>query len=73
VFKKKSLGMVVHTYNASTWGTWEAEAGDFRVGGQLGLHETLSQKKKKKIQRWRGSLDHDKFLTSHSGKSIYAM
>jgi hypothetical protein len=31
------------------------------------------KKKNKTIQRWRGSLDYDKLLTSHSGKSIYAM
>jgi hypothetical protein len=37
------------------------------------VYMRLCLKKKKTIQRWRGSLDHDKFLTSHSGKSIYAM
>jgi hypothetical protein len=38
-------------------------------GGQPGLHETQSLKK---IWRWRGKLDHDKFLNFHSGKSIHS-
>ena len=55
-FKKKSLAVVAHTYNPSTW---EAEAGGLLssrtawstelVPGQLELHwETLSQKHKQK-------------------------
>jgi hypothetical protein len=79
VIKKIMSGHGGESYNSSTQGHPGGRGKRISSLGQPRLHETLSQKTKqnkktlKKIQRWRGKLDHDKILTFHSGKSIDSM